>query len=106
MLVGGMSSKRDSMTRLDIGLKGLNSAFEKERNTIAGEAAQEIIIKKMCGAGQQLVALAGAVYITSTQSDTSWHRVEIPEYVRLDQTRLDLGRYMCRLGSATRDSSR
>ena len=105
MLVGGMSSKRDSTTRLDIGLKGLNSAFEKERETIAGEAAQEII-KKMCGAGQQLVALAGAVYITSTQSDMSWHRVEIPEYVRLDQTRLDLGRYMCRLGSATRDSSR
>jgi len=46
MLVGGMSSKRDSTTRLDIGLKGLNSAFEKERKTIAGEAAQEIIIKK------------------------------------------------------------
>jgi len=105
MLVGGMSSKRDSTTRLDIGLKGLNSAFEKERETIAGEAAQEII-KKMCGAGQLLFALAGAVYITSTQSDTSWRRVEIPEYVRLDQTRLDLGRYMCRLGSATRDSSR
>jgi len=37
-----MSSKRDSTTRLDIGLKGLNSAFEKEREAIAGEAAHEI----------------------------------------------------------------
>ena len=41
-----MSSKRDSTTRLDIGLKGLNSAFEKECKTIAGEAAHEI--KKKC----------------------------------------------------------
>ena len=37
-----MSSKRDSTTRLDIGLKGLNSVFEKECETIAGEAAHEI----------------------------------------------------------------